>query len=87
MRVCTVYRSSRHDGMYLYVDRREGLERVPESLLERFGEPREVLTLMLDEKRKLARADPRAVLEALAEKGFYLQLPPTVPGGMTETPG
>ncbi len=86
MRLCTVYRSPRHEEMYLYVDRREALERVPDELLERFGEPQEVLALVLKPDRALSRADTTAVLEAIAERGYYLQLPPPVPGEMAEIP-
>lgn len=86
MRLCTVYRSPRKEEMYLFVDRREGLERVPEELLERFGEPEVVLILKLDEGRRLARAEAGAVLEAIAEQGYYLQMPPPVPGEMPEIP-
>ncbi|MFB3105055.1 MAG: YcgL domain-containing protein, partial [Pseudomonadales bacterium] len=39
MRSVTIYRSSKRDGMYLYVDRDELLSRVPEELLKRFGRP------------------------------------------------
>lgn len=63
--------------MYLYVDKARGLAEVPEALLARFGEPREVMTMLLDEQRKLARADASEVLAEIAERGFYLQMPPT----------
>jgi uncharacterized protein YcgL (UPF0745 family) len=32
---------------------------------------------VLDSQRKLARADTAEVLADIAEKGFYLQMPPT----------
>lgn len=73
--VCAIYRSSKTEGMYLYVDKREGLARVPEALLQRFGAPQPAMTLLLHPGRKLARADVGRVLEAIAEQGFYLQLP------------
>jgi uncharacterized protein YcgL (UPF0745 family) len=63
--------------MYLYVDREEGLERVPAALLTTFGEPVEVMTLVLTPERKLARANAAEVLESISERGFFLQLPPT----------
>ena len=75
--VCEVFRSPRREGMYLYVDKAEGLARVPEALLKTFGTPRSALVLRLDAQRRLANADARAVLEALAERGFYLQVPPS----------
>ena len=75
-RITTVYRSPREEGLYLYVDKTEGLARVPEALLQRFGKPEVAMTLALDPQRKLARADVSQVLRALDDKGFYLQLPP-----------
>ena len=75
-RVCSVYRSKRHDGMYLYVDSNEGMERVPDALLQRFGHAEKSMTLLLHPDRKLARADINKVLQAIENTGFYLQLPP-----------
>lgn len=76
-RICAVYRSSRREGMYLYVDKSEGLERVPESLLAEFGRPQPALTLVLTPERRLARAQAAEVLAAIADQGYFLQLPPT----------
>lgn len=75
-RLVVVYRSPRVDNMYLYVDREQGTDPVPDELLRRFGEPQEALSLVLTPERKLAHADARTVLEAIASQGFYLQLPP-----------
>lgn len=74
--ICTIYRSPKHEGMYLYVDKTEDLARVPESLLKRFGKPELAMTLVLHPERKLARVDINQVLADLAENGFSLQLPP-----------
>lgn len=75
--LCSIYRSSRVEEMYLYVDKKEDLARVPEALLETFGKPELAMTLALYPERKLARADVNKVLEAIAQQGFYLQVPPT----------
>lgn len=75
-RLVVVYRSPRVENMYLYVDREEGMERVPATLLEKFGEPQEALQLVLTAQRRLARADAQDVLDAIEMAGFYLQLPP-----------
>ena len=77
--LCQVYRSPRRQEMYLYVARTDGLSRVPESLLARFGEPEEVMMLALDGKRKLARADAAEVAERIRDQGYYLQMPPGSP--------
>ncbi len=75
--VCEVFRSSRKQEMYLYVDRARGLEDVPEVLMKQFGEPESVMTLVLSPGRKLARVDVRDVMEAIESQGFFLQMPPT----------
>lgn len=74
--LCEIFKSSRRDEMYLYVDKSRGLAEVPEELLERFGKPGAVMTLILAEDRPLARADVGEVIAAIDEKGFYLQMPP-----------
>ncbi len=75
-RTCSIYRSTKVEGMYLYVDEVEGLARVPDSLMQRFGKSELAMTLLIQPERKLARADAATVLQAIADSGFYLQLPP-----------
>lgn len=75
-----IYRSQRQRDMYLYVDSAEDLERVPRALLKRFGVPVEAMSLELSAERELARADANAVLESIAEAGYYLQMPPGLKG-------
>ncbi len=75
-RLCDIFKSLKHQEMYLYVDRDEGLERVPEELLDQVGKTARVTTLVLTPDRKLARARAAEVLAAIDDKGYYLQLPP-----------
>ena len=74
--ICEVFKSPKEDEMYLYVNKQEGLSRVPETLLEHFGTPKSAMTLLLTPEKKLARADIGKVLAAIDEQGFYLQMPP-----------
>ena len=74
--ICTVYRTSREAELYIYVRRDEALTRLPDDLLARLGNMSEVLTIKLTPERKLARVKAADVLAAIADKGFYLQLPP-----------
>ena len=76
MKICSIFKSSRKDEMYLYVDKREQLERVPEALLEMFGRAEHVMDMPITTTRKLARVDVAKVLEGIDEKGYYLQMPP-----------
>lgn len=74
--LCEVFRSSRKEEMYLYVDKLHGLVDVPEPLLERFGKPLSAMTLILTEDRKLARVKAADVMAAIREQGYYFQMPP-----------
>ncbi|MBY6210470.1 YcgL domain-containing protein [Microbulbifer agarilyticus] len=76
--LCDIYRSPREQEMYLYVQKQEGLARVPDKLQELFGEPVHVTTLILTPERTLARAETETVIKQLQEQGFYLQMPPVV---------
>lgn len=74
--LCDVYRSSRRDEMYLYIDKKKGLSVVPDVLLEQFGKPALVMSFLLEPSRQLARVDTERVIEGLESQGFYLQMPP-----------
>ena len=74
--LCQVFKSPRMEGMYLYVDKREGVERVPEALLARFGKPQPAMTMILSPEKRLGRAAAAEVMQAIRDKGFYLQMPP-----------
>ncbi|MBD3647366.1 MAG: YcgL domain-containing protein, partial [Pseudomonadales bacterium] len=73
---CDVYRSVRHDEMYLYVAQKDGLSRVPAELLERFGKAEKTLTLVMTGDRHLARENANKVMANIDEHGYHLQLPP-----------
>lgn len=72
----SVYKSPKKDEMFLYVPKAGGLARVPEALLAMFGAPQHVMDIPLKPGRDLARVTEARLREELAEKGFYLQMPP-----------
>ena len=74
--LCSVFKSTRRDAMYLYVDKTQGLSRVPKALLESFGKPVHTLTFLLQPGRKLAVEDADKVMANIRDRGFHLQLPP-----------
>lgn len=76
--ICQVFRSRKEEGMYLYVRKEDGLSKVPEVLLQKFGTAEPAIVLVLTPDKKLARADITRVLAALDDPGYYLQLPPTL---------
>jgi hypothetical protein len=84
---CTVYRSTRQDFTYLYVPESTEFDDLPAPLRGSFGEPQAVMTIDLEQRQSLANADIVQVRTALAETGYYLQLPPEEdPSGWLDLP-
>lgn len=71
----SVFRSSKKVDTYLYVRRGQVWDDLPESLRGIFGAPVHAMDLVLTPDRKLARTDGRQVLDSIADKDFYLQMP------------
>lgn len=76
MKLLSIYKSSKKDEMYLYVEKADKLKKVPEALLSVFGTAIHVMDMPLKADRELARVDTKKLLEDIQEKGFYLQMPP-----------
>ena len=73
---CVIYRSTKREQTYLYVEKKDDFSRVPDELMYSFGTPKLAMILPLDERKKLIHADLDKVKQALADQGYYLQLPP-----------
>ncbi|RXJ74767.1 hypothetical protein CS022_00620 [Veronia nyctiphanis] len=73
---CAIYKSSKKDGMYLYVKNKDDFSDVPEVLLSNFGKPQFAMMLNLAKREKLAVVDIEKVRQSLDEEGFFLQMPP-----------
>lgn len=76
---CTIYKSLKKDGLYLYLRDHDMLEQLPEALLKSIGNTELVMELELTPERTLARADVNEVIKSLNEQGFYIQMPPRDP--------
>lgn len=76
--LCTIYKGSREEELYLYVARGYDLSQLPTDLMDKMGKLHEVITLTLDVDRKLARVKAKNVLADIEAKGYFLQLPPTI---------
>lgn len=74
--LCAIYKSSKKDEMYLYVEKRDDFSRVPSELLSVFGKPQFVMLFNLAGEKRLVRAINQEVQEKIENDGFYLQLPP-----------
>ncbi|MDN6115710.1 MAG: YcgL domain-containing protein, partial [Enterobacterales bacterium] len=55
--ICTIYRSSKRDQTYLYVEKRDDFSRVPEELMKSFVQPQLAMMIDIDSKTKLASGD------------------------------
>ncbi len=74
--LCVIYKSTKRDQTYLYVEKKDDFSRVPEALMKTFGQPQLAMILPLDGRKKLINADLEKVKEALTQQGYYLQMPP-----------
>ncbi|MEF1171390.1 YcgL domain-containing protein [Vibrio sinaloensis] len=73
--LCAIYKSSKKEGTYLYIPKKDDFSQVPDTLMQMFGKPIMVMVIKLD-GRQLASVDIDKVKQSLEEEGFFLQLPP-----------
>ncbi|WGE36701.1 YcgL domain-containing protein [Actinobacillus genomosp. 1] len=74
--LCAIYRSSKKEGMFLYVAKRDQFDSVPEALRQMFGKPQFVMLFNLTGEKQLKRSKNEEVLQAIQTQGFFLQMPP-----------
>lgn len=75
---CSIYKSVKKQGSYLYISKKDDFKDLPESLMSVFGEPHFVMMLNLEKRETLARVDIEKVRGSLLKNGFFLQLPETL---------
>ncbi|USD61123.1 YcgL domain-containing protein [Vibrio sp. SCSIO 43140] len=73
--LCSIYKSTKKDGAYLYIAKKDDFTPVPEALMNMFGRPQFVMVVNLA-GRTLALVDVEKVKTSINEEGFFLQLPP-----------
>lgn len=73
-----IYKSLKKEELYLYLQKKDDFSDIPEPLLNSFGRLEFVMELEITPERKLAREDVNKVLSSLQEKGFFVQIPPTL---------
>ncbi len=72
----SIFKSSKKEETYLFVERGKELTEVPDALRDVFGTPVHVMDMLLTPAKKFAQTDAETVLEAIEEQGYHLQLPP-----------
>lgn len=75
---CFIYKSLKKEELYLYLQNKDDFTAIPEALFKSFGHTEFVMELEISPERKLAREDSQKVLLSLQEKGFFVQMPPTI---------
>jgi uncharacterized protein len=73
-----VYKSQRKDETYVYLREKDAFGLLPDAVLKPLGTLQFVLSVELTEGRTLARENIDVVRSNLRERGFHLQLPPTI---------
>ena len=73
-----IYKSIKKDELYLYLQKKDDFSKVPEPLLKSFGRIEFVMELEITPERKLARENVDKVISSLQDKGFFVQMPPTI---------
>ena len=71
----SVFLSSKKPDTYIYTRRGQAWDDLPDSLRGIFGQPIHAMDLIMTPERKLARTSGKQVLEAIADKDFFLQMP------------
>jgi uncharacterized protein YcgL (UPF0745 family) len=79
MTLAKVYRSGKRPDTYLYLAHDRQFDDLPADFRQAFGEPAFVMQLRLTADRPLARVQVEHVIEALEDRGYFLQLPPELP--------
>ena len=75
---CFIYKSLKKNELYIYLEKKDDFSDIPESLLNSFGAMEFVMDLELTPDRRLAKEDAGQVILSLQEKGFFVQMPPTI---------
>lgn len=70
-----VYRSTKKDGLYLYLPNTIDKCELPDAVMQQMGEPELSLSFMLTADRKLGQEDPTTVISNLQSQGFHVQMP------------
>lgn len=76
--LCAIYKSPKKEGMYLYIEKRDQFDAVPDELRQVFGKPQFVMLFNLKGEKPLKRVDNQEVLQKIETQGYYLQMPPPV---------
>jgi len=75
---CFVYRSSKKDGLYVYLAEEDGLNQLPAPVLHQLGEPELAMTIDLAKRASLGHENIDDVRKNLEDQGFHVQMPKNI---------
>ena len=75
---CFVYRSSKKDGLYVYLADEDGLDKLPTPVQNQLGEPEFALAIDLSTRTSLGHEDITEVRKNLENQGFHIQMPKNI---------
>ena len=70
-----IYRSTRREGMYVYVDRPDAINQLPAPVIGQLGAAEFAMEIELTKDRKLGQEDSAVVIDNLEKQGFHVQMP------------
>jgi len=72
---CYIYRCSAKLDMYIYLSKENDFECIDDSIKKKLGTLDFAMALEIKDDTKLAKEDPKKIIENLKSQGFHLQLP------------
>jgi len=75
---CFVYRSSKKEGLYVYLAKEDGLADLPEPVLRQLGEPEFAMALDLSSRTSLGHTNIDDARADLISQGFHIQMPKSI---------
>ena len=75
---CFIYKSTKKEELYLYIDKQDDFSCIPEAILKSIGTPSFVMELNITSERQLAREKASDVIKGIEENGFFIQMPPVI---------
>ncbi|MCO6551845.1 MAG: YcgL domain-containing protein [Gilliamella sp.] len=71
---CYIYRSTKKENCYLYMEHENDFSTIPEKVMSIFGSPVFVMKVLLDGKRKFVAGTATEIEEKIKADGFFLQM-------------
>ncbi|MWN05560.1 hypothetical protein GA0061081_11133 [Gilliamella bombicola] len=71
---CYIYRSTKKENCYLYMDKENDFSAIPEKIMSLFGTPVFTMKVLLDGKRRFVVGSSDEIEEKIKTDGFFLQM-------------